>query len=304
VKPDPDEPYVKGASSGCYLEALPDSKGATNDDRKSSKSGHGAAGSSGREIRPPAGGLAIVADGNSPDPDDIGATAVMFGLLEATDLRERLVHLSHSCDLKPVERISATDELRRQKMLHQLCKDGIEKFGPFGNLADFFNCRTDQQAAVDDLRDAINQSTADDPLWIIEAGEPDIIGYALQAAEPEKRKHAHVVSHHPANDNAGDFFTWQQILNFGVTEHQIGDQNIGLKTRISPWDWLKTHSDPRMQWIHEHFTYAEQEGVVKFQTGRFDCSDAGIVYWWMTGADNGGNKQATPADIKATLVRD
>lgn len=39
------------------------------------------------EIRPPAGRLAIVADGNSPDPDDIGATAVMFGLLKGQGCR-------------------------------------------------------------------------------------------------------------------------------------------------------------------------------------------------------------------------
>lgn len=270
-----------------------------NQSRKSKKT---SAKKADRKIQPPAGRIAIVADGNSPDPDDIGATAVMFGLFEATDLRDRLVHLSHSCDLKPAKRISAADERRRQKVLGQLCTEGIDKFGPFRNLADFFNCRTQRQAAVDDLRDAIHDSTNDDPLWIIEAGEPDIIGYALQAAEPSKRKHVHVVSHHPANDNAGDFFKWQQILDFGVTEHQIGDQNVGLKTEISPWDWLKDHPDPRMQWIHKQFAYAEQDGVVKFQTGKFDCSDAGMVYWWITGADKGGNKHATAADIKAMLV--
>ncbi len=252
-------------------------------------------------VQPPAGRLAVVADGNSPDPDDIGATAVMFGLFNATNLQDRLVHLSHSCDLKPAERISAADELRRQKVLDQVCKEGVEQFGPFNNLSDYFNCRTQQQAAVENLRDAINDSKKDDPLWIIEAGEPDIIGFALKAADPLKRTFVHVVSHHPANDNAGDFFTWQQVLDFGVQEHQIGDQNVGLKTKIDPWDWLKSHPDNRMRWIRKQFVYAEQDGVVKFQTGRFDCSDAGMVYWWMTGANQGGNKHATAADIKKML---
>ncbi|MCG6155509.1 hypothetical protein [Rubinisphaera margarita] len=252
-------------------------------------------------VRPPTGRLAIVADGNSPDPDDIGAIAVIFGLLDATGLNERLVHLSHSCDLKPVARISVSDELRRQKVLDQLCKEGVDQFGPFNHLAGSFNCRTEQQAAVEDLRDAINESSENDPLWIIEAGEPDVIGFALAASAVGKRKHVHIVSHHPANDNAGDFFTWREILDFGVTEHQIGDQNAGLKTAIEPWDWAREHPDRGVRWIWNQLAYAEQDDVVTFQSGHFDCSDAGMVYWWITGASHGGIKDATPTEIAIML---
>lgn len=254
-------------------------------------------------IKPPAGRLAIVADGNSPDPDDIGATAVMFGLLKASGLNDRLVHLSHSCDLKPVDRISKSDERRRQKVLQRICEEGVARFGPYGNLNDIFNCRTQQEAAVRDLRDAINASTKDDPLWIIEAGEPDIIGYALQASTSAKQRYVHVISHHPANDDSGDFFTWEQILSFGVTEHQIGDQNAGLQTAIDYWDWTKRERDPNIKWIWKQLQYAERDGVVKFQTNKFDCSDAGMLYWWITGADQGGNAYSTPVEIQAMLLR-
>ena len=226
----------------------------------------------------------------------------MFGLLKASGLNDRLVHLSHSCDLKPTERIPAEDEQRRQKVLDQLCRDGIEKFGPFKNVAQPFNCRTDQKAAVEDLQRAIDASTEDDPLWIVEAGEPDIIGFALEAAREGKRKFVHVISHHPANDNAGDFFKWQQILDFGVTEHQIGDQNVGLQTAINEWDWAKGNKDPNFRWIWQQLDYAEKDGVVKFQTNKFDCSDAGMVYWWITGADESGNAHATPNEIKRMLL--
>lgn len=252
-------------------------------------------------VRSPVGRLAIVADGNSPDPDDIGATAVIFGLLKESGLSDRLVHLSHSCDLKPTSRIPVADELRRQKVMDQVCRDGVRRFGPFRNLVKWFNCRTQQKEAVDDLRKAINKSSKNDPLWIIEAGEPDVIGYALEAADASKREYVHVVSHHPANDNAGDFFTWQQILDYGVKEHQIGDQNVGLKTATTAWDWAKDHKLPGIQWIWKQLAYAEQDGVVRFQTNHFDCSDAGMVYWWITGADRSGNKHATPVDIAALL---
>jgi hypothetical protein len=253
-----------------------------------------------------------VADGNSPDPDDIGANAVVFGLLGRSGLQDRLVHFSHSCDLNPLalggsQSIDATNEQRRQDYLHQTAGEGISFFGPFSNLIDYYNCRADQTAAVNDLRDAINASSASDPLWIIEAGEPDIIGYALQAANPAAIPHVHVVSHHPANDNSGDFFTWQQILNFGVTEHQIGDQNVGLQVPISSglWDWAEGNSASAIVWILDQLKYAEADGVVGFQDNKYDCSDAGMVYWWLTGAngiDGGGNNVSTPVEIKAMLL--
>lgn len=260
------------------------------------------------EIRPPAGRLAIVADGNSPDPDDIGALAVMLGLLKGAALQERLVHLSHSCDLDPfsnpgVQTISAADERRRQDKLEEVCRQGIEFFGPFANLSNPYNCRTQQAAAVADLRDAINASTAEDPLWILEAGEPDVIGYALREAQASKRSLVHVVSHHPANDNSGDVFTWQEILDFGVIEHQIGDQNKGLHTPMPAWNWAQDHAQPEISWIWAQLKYAEQDGVVTFQTHKFDCSDAGILHWWITGANEGGHHLATPTTLKPLLLQ-
>lgn len=260
-------------------------------------------------IKPPAGRLAIVADGNSPDPDDIGAMAVIFGLLNRSGLNDRLVHFSHSCDLDPFmnggnQTIDAPDEKRRQKKLHALCGEGVKFYGPFPSLADYYNCRTEQAAAVNDLKNAINASSSSDPLWIIEAGEPDIIGYALQASNALKHQHVYVVSHHPANDNSGDIFSWQQILDFGVTEHQIGDQNVGLQVQVSSglWDWAEDHHQPGIAWIFDQLKYAEQDNVVGFQSGKFDCSDAGMVYWWISGANVGGNRHSTPAEIQSILL--
>ena len=256
-------------------------------------------------IKPPRGRLAVVIDGNSPDPDDIGATPVMLALLQQTELNDRLVHLSHSCDLDPFKnkgrQIGPEDEVRRQNVLHKLSGNGIQYFGPFDNLNDYYNCRTHQDEARDDLVAAINASSKNDPLWIIEAGEPDLIGYALQKANPQAIRHVHVVSHHPANDHSGDYFTWQEILDFGVIEHQIGDQNVALQTPIYHWDWAKNHDNAGYRFIWEMLAYAEQDGVVPFQTNKFDCSDAGMIYWWITGANDGGNNFATPSNIKDML---
>jgi hypothetical protein len=254
------------------------------------------------KIKPPLGRVAVVADGNSPDPDDLGGTAVSIALLRASGLEDRLVHYSHSCDLVRVKRISEEAERERHALMQSACDVTARRWGGFDELT-FLDAKWQQDETVKDLAKAINNSTAQDPLWIIEAGEPDIIGYALDASSKEKHKFVKVVTHHPANDDAGDFYTWQQILDFGVEEVRIPDQNIKLKVNLSQWDWAKKHPDPRVQWVWLQGKIAEVDDVVKFQKGKWDCSDAGMILYWITGANvNNGLLQGTVEDVKSILL--
>ncbi len=252
-------------------------------------------------INPPAGRIAIVADGNSPDPDDLGGTAVSISLLRAAGLEDRLVHYSHSCDLERVERISERAEKERHALMQTACDVTARRWGGFDDLT-FFDAKWQPDETVKDLSEAINASTAENPLWIVEAGEPDIIGMALEASKKAKHKYVKVVTHHPANDDAGDFYTWQQILDFGVEEVRIPDQNVNLKVSLEKWDWAKNHSDPRIQWVWLLGKIAEVDDVVTFQKGKWDCSDAGMVLYWITGATNGGLKLGTVLDVKHLLL--
>ena len=252
-------------------------------------------------IKAPSGRVAIVADGNSPDPDDLGGTAVSIALLRATGLEDRLVHYSHSCDLERVERISEAAEKERHALMQSSCDVTARRWGGFEELT-FYDAKWQQKETVKDLSNAINASTAEDPLWIIEAGEPDIIGLALDASSKDKHQFVKVITHHPANDDAGDFYTWQQILDFGVEEVRIPDQNINLKVNLPEWDWAKNHPDPRIQWIWLQGKIAEVDDVVTFQKGKWDCSDAGMVLYWITGATNGGLRQGTVTDVKQILL--
>jgi hypothetical protein len=254
------------------------------------------------KINPPMGRVAIVADGNSPDPDDLGGTAVSIALLRAAGLEDRLVHYSHSCDLIRVNRISEKAEVERHALMQSACDVTARRWGGFDSLT-FFDAKWQMDATIKDLGKAINASTAEDPLWIIEAGEPDIIGFALDATPKEKHKYIKVVTHHPANDNAGDFYTWQQMLNFGFEEVRIPDQNIDLKVDIEKWEWARTHSDSRIQQVWVQGKIAEVDDVVKFQKGKWDCSDAGMVLYWITGANiNNGLQTGTFDDVKALLL--
>lgn len=254
-----------------------------------------------QSIISPTGRVAIVADGNSPDPDDLGGTAVSIALLRASGLEDRLVHYSHSCDLIRVNRISEKAEVERHALMQVACDITARRWGGFESLT-FFDAKWQMDATIKDLAKAINASTVDDPLWIIEAGEPDIIGFALEESSNEKHKYVKVLTHHPANDNAGDFYSWQQILDFGVEEVRIPDQNTNLKVDIEKWEWARIHPDSRIQQVWLQGKIAEVDDVVKFQKGKWDCSDAGMVLYWITGATNGGFKEGNVEDIQKILL--
>ncbi len=254
------------------------------------------------KINPPAGRIAIVADGNSPDPDDLGGTAVSLALLRAAGLQDRLVHYSYCCDIVPTPRISVAAETERHAMM-QLCCDGTaRRWGGFEHL-DFIDVKWDLDVAIKDLAKAINASSAEDPLWIVEAGEPDLIGMALDVSQKEKHEFVKVITHHPANDKTGEFYEWEEILEFNVEEVRIPDQNILLKVERERWDWAKDHADDRIQWVWLMGKMAEVDNVVKFQKGNWDCSDAGMIYYWITGANvNNGEIQPAVYDVKAMLL--
>lgn len=257
---------------------------------------------SAQKVNPPAGRIAIVADGNSPDPDDLGGTAVSLALLRSAGLEDRLVHYSHCCDLVGVHRISEAAEHERHAMMQTTCDGTARRWGGYDHIT-FYDAKWQLEQTIKDLSKAINASSTDDPLWIVEAGEPDIIGFALDATPKEKHKFVKVISHHPANDNAGDFYVWQDILDFGVEEVRIPDQNIKLKVEEPQWDWAMNHPDDRIKFVWLMGKMAEVDDVVKFQKGKWDCSDAGMVLYWITGANvNGGIKQGTVDDVKSLLL--
>ena len=254
------------------------------------------------KINPPAGRIAIVADGNSPDPDDLGGTAVSIALLRAAGLEDRLVHYSHCCDIVPTSRISKAAENERHALMQTSCDGTARRWGGFDHLT-FIDVKWNLDKAIEDLAKAINASTAEDPLWIVEAGEPDLIGLALDVSLKEKHKFVKVITHHPANDKTGEFYEWEEILEFNVEEVRIPDQNILLKVDINRWDWAMNHPDDRIQWVWLMGKTAEIDNVVKFQKGYWDCSDAGMVLYWITGANvNKGEPQGTVNDVKEILL--
>ncbi len=261
---------------------------------------------------PPAGRLAVVTDGNAHDPDDVAATPVVLAMIRAMGVEKRLVHYNHACELtnKAIFNQPGGDaeQLLRQEMNQVSCDGTASRWGGFEHLT-FWNCRTQWAAAVADLRSALNASTATDPLWIIEAGEPDIIYEAAVGANPGVMQHVYIITHHPNNDigKDHDLNDVLAIQSPGANVVRISDQNANLKTNLSTWFWARDHADSRVNWLWERGKFAADDayGELKFKfpaiAGKFDCSDAGMTLYWLTGATNGGLQNGGPPEIEQML---
>ncbi len=244
------------------------------------------------------GRVAVVADGNYRDSDDIIGTPVTLAILKAMGLADKLVHYSHSCDLRK----GGSDpggEYREVEM--QTSADGTAlRWGGFDHIR-FYNCIKEKAATIEDLKNKINSSTATDPLWIIEAGEPDIMWEAVNKSDVAKRKYIHIVTHHPAND-VGDDYDLKDVIALGILNanvHEIPDQNALLKTPLSDWHWARDATDNRLNWLWDRGVKAQSaEMEYAAIVGKFDCSDAGMVYYWAT-INSGGDELCDVPKLKA-----
>lgn len=239
------------------------------------------------------GRVAIVTDGNYRDTDDMCATPVTLALIAATGNADRLVHYSHSCDLVPAKKDAGVgDEARREAAMQESCDGTAKLWGPFRGVRKYFNCMREKEAAVEDLAKAVSASSEESPLTIIEAGEPDIIYEAMLAAPVGARAHVKIVTHHKHNDR-GDFHDLADIEALpGYRQEntlRIPNQNDQLKTPLKTWQWARDHESEKINWLWERGEKAQsKEWGYRGIIGDFDCSDAGMVYFWIFGEERPG----------------
>jgi hypothetical protein len=164
----------------------------------------------------------------------------------------------------------------------------------------FINAKARTQEAVTALAEQINASSVEDPLLIFAAGPMEVIGLALSISNPSKRQFVTVVSHSDWNNEHAEV-PGHGIWNFaelhtvlGANVRQITDQNAGLNTDESNYIWLQQSSDPKLNWLW-------QRHLKSGKAPAFDPSDAGMIYWLITGGHNGGDHNATPAKLRAVL---
>ena len=240
---------------------------------------------------PPGGNyrIAYSADGNQHDKDDWHASVLALALLAENDLKERLVHFDYNSHLG--------DNNPDMEAIHKGNVMGaVQRYGYDPSV--FFNDQADIDASLASIAAAINASSADNPLFLISAGPMEVSYRGLAAADPDKRQYVNMVSHSNWNDNHSDTdqlnHTWNDIISdFPVNNYHISDQNsTAFRSTPLEWEWLKLENHG--EWLYEAVATMEKAG---------DASDAGMIYYVITGAQELG-QYARMEDIQRVMHGD
>ena len=228
--------------------------------------------------------IAVDADGNFHDTDDWAATPMTLALIARRGQQGRLVHYSYN---NSIGASSLT-------MARQMRTSTLAAAGHFGfSRSRFYDVQTQLGAALANLRQQINRSTANDRLYVLAAGPMEFLWRAVVTSDPSRRRFVTVISHSSWNNNrlrppqlvhdAAD------VRRLGVQWQAITDQNRRLSTRPNwqPWAWLRTARQVGVRVIHQRMQAARKP----------DVSDAGMAYFLLY-----RDAQGTPDKLRNALV--
>ena len=235
------------------------------------------------------GRMALSHDGNFNDEDDWGAFPVVIALLDAYGVKDKLVHIDFN-------NIIQNNDPRFEKDMTTSVLGAAERYGI--SAAVLHNCRTDLEGAVRSIRDAVNASSAENPLDYLLAGPMDVPYRGILAADPAKRRHVYCLSHSVWNDGFGnrriEGRSKRDVIALGIHWIQVkpgSGLTYSSRTASTPkqwaaFQWMRDSRDERLQWI---YTRLQVEG-------RCDVSDATITYSFLT-----GDEQCDPQKLAAVL---
>ncbi len=140
------------------------------------------------------GRIALSHDGNFNDEDDWGAFPVAIAILDAFRVKDRLAHVEYN------NIVQANDD-RFEKEMTASVQGAAERYGiPVSIL---HNCRTDLDGAIDSIKNVVNASSRENPLYYVLAGPMDVPYRGILAADPVKRQYVYCISHSSWNDGYG-----------------------------------------------------------------------------------------------------
>jgi predicted amidohydrolase len=237
------------------------------------------------------GRIAYSADGNHNDPDDWIASPVALAIFAECGLKNRLVHFDYNCILPQTN--PDWEKIHAESVLGAARHYGYE-------TSSFFDCRKNLEGAVDSLVKAINESSADNPLYFIVAGPMEVPYLAIQKSDPDRRKFVYCISHSRWNDGFARGYTFthtkRNVIASGVNWVQIADQNRllslspygkpGPPESFAAYHWMRDSPDPRVRFLWERMLVST----------RPDPSDAGMAYFLVS-----GDEEADPAKLKKLL---
>ena len=240
------------------------------------------------------GRIAHSADGNANDEDDWGAFPAAFAIIDAFGQMDRVVHIDYN-------NILHHNDARFYRNMTESVLGSAERFGIRRQV--MFDCQQDLEGALESIRQAIDASSADDPLYYILAGPMEVPLLGIKRSNPEKRKHVYCISHSVWNDGYSQpeklhlhKFTKRDLIATGVNWVQV-KPGSGLtdstRTSSTPaqwakWHWMRDAADQRLKWLYSRLEVVE----------RCDVSDATMTYFLLT-----GDEDANVGKLK-TLLQD
>jgi len=251
---------------------------------------------------PVAGRIAISSDGNKHDCDDLFATAVSVAILAKSSNASKLRYYGYADHIWASS--GGCNGGDRETEMRLSAYETAQKWGGF-DLGVFINAKQNTAEAVRRLTALIDESSATDPLWIVAAGPMEVVGRAISASSPSKRQYVTLISHSMWNNDHADKpspsespthsgWTFDEIgrLSPTVVMRKISDQNPDLHTTYSTYYSWRDSSDPKLRWLWDR---GQVTGI-----DWPDCSDAGMVYWLVTG--RGADDTVTPNELLALFA--
>ena len=240
------------------------------------------------------GRIAFSSDGNYNDEDDWGAFPVAAAMLDAFGVTGKLVHVDYS-------NILAENDPRFYKEMAESVLGSVERYNIDRSI--LFDCQKDLDGAVESIKNAIDASSADDPLYYVLAGPMEVPYLGIEKSDPVKRKYVYCISHsrwndgYTSSDRALHNHSKRDVIPSGINWIQVKDGNqnlahsggVGRKSTPEQWrlyHWMRDSSDARLKWI---FTRLEAEL-------RADISDSTMTYFLLT-----GDEDADLAKLKSLL---
>jgi hypothetical protein len=230
------------------------------------------------------GRIAFSSDGNYNDEDDWGAFPVAIAMLDSFGVKNKLIHVDYN-------NILARNDPRFHKEMSESVLGSAKMYGISRSI--LFDCQKDLDGAIESIKNAINASSANNPLYYVLAGPMEVPFLGIEKSDPDKRKYVYCISHSRWNDGYTSSdrqlhnHNKRDVIPSGINWIQVKDGNrnlahpggVGRKSTPEQWrlyQWLKDSRDSRLKWI---FTRLQAEL-------RADISDSTMTYFLLTGDED------------------
>jgi hypothetical protein len=255
------------------------------------------------------GRIVISSDGNEHDHDDWAATPLSLAIIAAKGLQNKLpvyVYSDHiwgsNYEHPGVFGIKPYDQMKASAII------GGKMFR-FKHTR--FICAVDNpEIAYEALKQEIDKSDSENPLFIIVAGPVQVIGESISRANKDKRKYVTVISTINCwnDDHADHPYPWENHSGWTMTEIKqhfsnpeggdlkvisIQNQNPCLMRNWKEYEWLITDPNHKNDYYRKNswtwlfnrlcMSIKPVSGVENYYA--IDASDAGKVIFLLTGIE-------------------